>query len=512
MWVKTLQLYNVNGFESTSKIVFSKSINLLIGKNNSGKSTIIKSLYKLQNSASITNHNLRIGKKMGHIKIIFEDFDALYFIDKYDYKENLFEPMIKIDLFPNTAQIPLVYLTKTKENSKDIISSVIESAFVNPEEPYNFIYPYLSKRKVTSYDLNVNLKNTSIVEDSFHKIVSKVARIDSSGYPEHDIYVSLCKDLIGYGISTYSFDIGQKAGLIIDKQNKIPIDQMGEGTVNMLGLIVSLLESKNKLFLIEELENDIHPEALKKMLNLIIESSKKNQFIITTHSNIVAKYLGSIEGSKLFETKMELQNKLPLCTIREVENKPNEKRKVLENLGYELYDFDLWEGYLILEESSAESVIQYLIKWFVPESQNKLRTISAQGKDKVEAKLEDFGRLLTFLNSEPIYLNKTWVILDNNAENIIDTIKEKFIKWNKEQFKTFSKDDFEEYYPQAFKERFENIISNVPKKNRREEKEKLTKDLMKWIEENEDEAKRLFENSAKEVIDLLKQIKLNLIN
>jgi hypothetical protein len=248
------------------------------------------------------------------------------------------------------------------------------------------------------------------------------------------------------------------------------------------------------------------------MLNLIIESSKKNQFIITTHSNIVAKYLGSIEGSKLFETKMELQNKLPLCTIREVENKPNEKRKVLENLGYELYDFDLWEGYLILEESSAESVIQYLIKWFVPESQNKLRTISAQGKDKVEAKLEDFGRLLTFLNSEPIYLNKTWVILDNNAENIIDTIKEKFIKWNKEQFKTFSKDDFEEYYPQAFKERFENIISNVPKKNRREEKEKLTKDLMKWIEENEDEAKRLFENSAKEVIDLLKQIKLNLIN
>jgi hypothetical protein len=52
----------------------------------------------------------------------------------------------------------------------------------------------------------------------------------------------------------------------------------------------------------------------------------------------------------------------------------------------------------------------------------------------------------------------------------------------------------------------------VPKKNRREEKEKLTKDLMKWIEENEDEAKRLFENSAKEVIDLLKQIKLNLIN
>ena len=41
---------------------------------------------------------------------------------------------------------------------------------------------------------------------------------------------------------------------------------MGEGVANIVGLLVDLCLAENKLFLIEEPENDIHPKALKGLL------------------------------------------------------------------------------------------------------------------------------------------------------------------------------------------------------------------------------------------------------
>jgi len=87
---------------------------------------------------------------------------------------------------------------------------------------------------------------------------------------------------------------------IVSNRDNIPLDMMGEGIANLLGLIVDLCMAENQLFVIEEPENDVHPKALKKLLNLIAEKSVNNQFIITTHFNIVAKYLGAHPNCKLF--------------------------------------------------------------------------------------------------------------------------------------------------------------------------------------------------------------------
>jgi hypothetical protein len=57
---------------------------------------------------------------------------------------------------------------------------------------------------------------------------------------------------------------------------------MGEGIPHLLGLINDLCLAENKLFLIEEPENDIHPKALKRLLDLIIQKSQSNQFVIST--------------------------------------------------------------------------------------------------------------------------------------------------------------------------------------------------------------------------------------
>lgn len=83
---------------------------------------------------------------------------------------------------------------------------------------------------------------------------------------------------------------------------------MGEGILHILFFLSRLCSAQGKLFLIEEIENDLHPKALKGLLQLVIEKSALNQFIITTHNNIVLRYLGGAPKSKVFSVEMTLED------------------------------------------------------------------------------------------------------------------------------------------------------------------------------------------------------------
>jgi AAA15 family ATPase/GTPase len=55
----------------------------------------------------------------------------------------------------------------------------------------------------------------------------------------------------------------------------IEVLNMGEGFRNLLPLIVNLCVADGNLFLLEEPENDIHPTALKALLELILAKAEK---------------------------------------------------------------------------------------------------------------------------------------------------------------------------------------------------------------------------------------------
>src|SRR5206468_1389449 len=95
--------------------------------------------------------------------------------------------------------------------------------------------------------------------------------------------------------------------------------------------------------------------------------------------------------STVHRVSLEWENRVPLSVVTPVGDAPAERRAVLEELGYELIDWDLWEGWLFLEESSAERIIrEYLIPWFVSELGGRVRTISAGGVYRVAPRFDDF--------------------------------------------------------------------------------------------------------------------------
>lgn len=280
---------------------------------------------------------------------------------------------------------------------------------------------------------------------------------------------------------------------------------MGEGVSNILGLILDLCVAKDKLFLIEEPENDIHPKALKKLLNLIIEKSDTNQFVITTHSNIVLKHLGSCDESKIFKVDMEFEDRIPTSYVSEIENTPEARREVLEDLGYELFDFDVWDTWLILEESSAEVIIrEFLIPHFVPGLKDVLKTCAAGSVSKVSARIEALHSLCLFLHLQKSFNDRIWVIVDggDNEKKITDDLKNKYKSWKEDRIVQFTEHDFEKYYPQQFQEQVSDILTKSDN-DKRKAKKGLLDEVKKWYKENPDEAKEEFEKSAKEVIDIL---------
>src|SRR5258708_27626592 len=148
--------------------------------------------------------------------------------------------------------------------------------------------------------------------------------------------------------------------------------------------------------------------------------------------------------------------------------------------------------------------------WFAPGLQGNIRTIAAQGNTDVEPRFNDFNGLFLFLHLEDIYKNRAWVIVDGDqkGQKIIDDLKEKYASsgWKEEHFQTFTKEDFEEYYPADFQDKVIRILQKTDGQHKRAEKRKLLYEVLDYIKNDEQKARETFEQSASEVIDLLRSI------
>ena len=501
MKLTNLRIGNFKCFTDTGGIELDQ-INLLIGNNNSGKSAVIKALHLLQTDPvllnSFINKYLRFDENQLSINYHLKNIDK-----KYSYIASPGSDPLVISLVkPKDSSLTI------QKGSQNYTIDQSGAQLFHSFEPDNFLYTYLSKRKVTNFNQIVNIKNQNEISDNLSNLVSKVARLSNPTNPRWKEYDELCQNVLGFTVTTHASQNGQQAGISVG-DSYIPLEEMGEGVADLLGLITDLCMADGNLFLIEEPENDLHPEALKAILEFIWEKAESNQFVISTHSNIVVKYLGAHSRSKLLHVAQEYKGlSIPTSSIKEVDKSTPTRIQVLRQLGYELYDFDTCEGWLILEESSAQSIIQkYLVPWFAPKL-SRIQIVSARGNKNVEATFNDFNRLFLFAHLEQnLYLNRAWVIVDgdDDGKKIVDNLHKKFSSWSPNQFRTWKEADFESYYPDEFASDVADTLSCTGNK-KREKKIALLKKVLDWCAKEQVKAEKAFQDSAKEVIEFLQEI------
>jgi hypothetical protein len=172
-------------------------------------------------------------------------------------------------------------------------------------EPQHFVVPYFSRRKTSGYSEDVREQAAMTMSIDMSNLAAKLTRIGNPYFPNHAQYAQSCLDILGFVVTSIPSPNGQRPGVYLPSREAIDIDFMGEGVPNIVQLLVNLAVSEGKLFLMEEPENDIHPQALRSLLDLIVASSSKNQFVISTHSNIVVSHLCSTDNGKLFKIASE---------------------------------------------------------------------------------------------------------------------------------------------------------------------------------------------------------------
>jgi predicted ATPase len=507
MKVDDLRLVGIRCFEDTGWISLSGKTNIFVGQNNAGKSTLLRGILAWQGfpfNEDDRTGDLRAGAPNVYFEMAVSEVPA---------------DLNKRHGSPNQSSYALFRILRGSRDARpDLLEFNVHDThghFLNVR-PDHQIVPFVARRKAAQFAEGITLSASNQISGTFANLYARIDLVAASGHPSNAEFQRAVKDIVGLDITTRPSTNGKEAGFYFDNDRFVTLQSMGDGVSEMVALIVEMCLEEGKVFIIEEPETNLHPKGLKALLSMVRQSSEHNQFIIATHSNVVVRELATDDSTKVFQVSKTAEERNAPSTVREVPRTPVAHMDLLRELGYEFADFDLHDGWLFLEESSAESVIRsILIPLFVPEVRGRLRTFSAGGVTNVEPSVAEFMRLITFVHLQPVYRGRLWVRVDGDekGEEAIARLLQTFDHLDSQTAAAFKERDFERCYPARFAERAEAALA-LSGKAKRDAKASLLNDVLNWSNDNEADARDEWAQSASEQVELLKQIgqKLGVIN
>jgi len=301
-----------------------KGINLIIGKNNTGKTYLSNFIYtvlrniRIERMLKIDDLNKKIrsmGKREGD-----------NFSDELRETDLPFVFHTNKNRFENT-KINIEFDEKDKftENEKYFLENIeINNVCCFPAERSGAILFYnqllenrnnILRQLELSQDINL-LKNISRYSEPVNEYIIRLNQLEEyENKDETEIYRNLVKDIDIQNIIE---------GEIIIKSNQIIYKNENDLELNM-GLVSSTVKTlagfflylkyqaqKGDIVFIDEIELNLHPENQRKLVKLINYLSKQGiKFIISTHSPIITE---EIDNMLLFE---KVKNKISKEEMKE---------------------------------------------------------------------------------------------------------------------------------------------------------------------------------------------------
>lgn len=296
-FIRDLHIKNFKCFERLY-INDINRINLISGKNNIGKTSLMEAIELLVSSndsielAYNTYHMMKRRQKT----IRYERYFELDFIHSGKHF-SLLET--------NNKRIEINYTEQLLEKSV----SERDYYFEDEKELFNEYVPALKffingDERIFPIDRFFNNRMPLLRRDRYESTKSKINFISSSTTDERDIAI-LYGNLIDVNNEVFLneslqyFDenilaLKQKATekdivLKIQLKNRempILLSSLGEGINRYIAILCAIWSSKNGFLFIDEIENGIHYTNYKKLWKIVFEASKKAncQIFVTTHS------------------------------------------------------------------------------------------------------------------------------------------------------------------------------------------------------------------------------------
>lgn len=410
-------------------------INIIIGKNNSGKSSlidIIKLLIKTDEDFFKNLRNDSIPKVLVEHKILEKDipngfkssssgesildqyqrkFGLSLIYRHYTYKlgnkgENIFEKFEVDNDHKDVKTFLSNFATHLKKpfNDKEFCHIASERD-IQPEGEKEFKYKP-NGNGATNYIqqiINIVHKDSKLIEIELLHELNKIVN--------PDIKFSRILVQLYTGFWEIYFEDSNN--------NRIALSKMGSGIKTILLVLLNLIvrpkiENKKRneyVFAFEELENNLHPALQRRLYDYIKKYSEANStyFFITTHSNIVIDTFGTYENAQMIHVVNDGKTSSKTNTILS----HKDSKQVLKDLDIRASDI-LQSNGIIWVEGPSDRI--YINKW--------LEIMSPELKEGLHYSIMFYGgRLLSNVTFNYDWFNKEIIPLikiNTNAFVIID--------------------------------------------------------------------------------------------
>lgn len=444
MSIRKLKIKNFKCFSGWFTVDFTSGINILVGNNGTGKSTILEAINLVLTGIY---HGKNIKNELS--QYIFNKAVVDNYLKKVNVGEKIEPPEIVLEVYFD-AEIPEFLGDGNSDESKDTSGISLSVKF---DQRYSQEYSILCQNEMTSLPIEyytVNWMSFSRENITTRSVPIKSAMIDATTYTPtngSDIYISrIVKNLLDdnelINISqahrlmkekfsrdsnimninrkltetsnnklTISVDFGAKntwESSLVTQLNEIPYNNIGKGTQCIIKTQLALSDHKmenKQVILLEEPECHLSYSNLNILLDKVNKSVKEKQIIITTHSSFVSNKLG-LENLILLNHGKTLR-------LAELSNETNLFFKRIA--GYDTLRLLLSEKSILVEGDSDELIVQ------------KAYMVSHEGKLPISDGIDIISvgvSFLRFLEIAKVLELRVSVITDNDGD--IEALKKKY--------------------------------------------------------------------------------------
>lgn len=323
--LKALRIENFRCFQ-TFELQQLGQLNLLVGTNNSGKTSILEAVQLLTSQSNLESlGELMIGrgeyilsdKGRGGLELEVRHLFYGHEIDvgsEFSIRSNHFEdergivvsvehtgePSLdtgQLPLFENLRKSVLIkWLGQENGNVKLPLSSQegllfdhvrgIPRGFKNTATRTQFVTSssLITKKMIELFDQVVLTPEEDLITEALQTIEPSIQRIAS------------------VGMENYRYT-GSRSGFVVRLSNgsqRIPIGSMGDGIWRMLGLTLAIVNARDGVLLVDEIDTGLHFSAMSDMWKLIWETAKRLnvQVFATTHNSDCWTSLAAIANTE----------------------------------------------------------------------------------------------------------------------------------------------------------------------------------------------------------------------
>ncbi|WP_103667159.1 ATP/GTP-binding protein [Pseudanabaena sp. BC1403] len=295
-------------------------LNLIVGTNNSGKTSILEAIQLLLNLPA--NVGVLDNIILGRSEYIFNEENQerdlvirhLFYDHKIDFGSQFSIRGV------NDHNVPIEVVLSVEDIKT--LNSDIESPTLCIKGANNITdIPFkLSKEGVLSSDLlQMQYFRKSLAEPNSNIQFVNSSSLDTQEAIElfDELVLTSEEDLVTQSlqiieprikriaiVSSVRFRyVGSRGGFVVqffDENKRIPIGSMGDGMWRMLGLALAIVNAKNGVLLIDEIDTGLHFTVMSDMWRMLWETAKRLnvQIFATTHSNDCWQSLADIANAE----------------------------------------------------------------------------------------------------------------------------------------------------------------------------------------------------------------------